>query len=59
MVFKLSERRNRGTTCRSSRPGNKHQKLPECNMWPASGEQMCSQHEETVDHIISGCEVLA
>ena len=30
----------RGTTYRSSRPGNKHQKLPESNMWPASGEQM-------------------
>ena len=28
------------TTCGSSRPGNKHQKLPESNMWPASGEQM-------------------
>ena len=24
----------------SSRPGNKHQKLPESNMWSASGEQM-------------------
>ena len=31
---------NRGTTCSSSRPGNKHQKLPESNMSPASGEQM-------------------
>ena len=28
------------TTCGSSRPGNKHQKLPESNMWPVSGEQM-------------------
>ena len=24
----------------SLRPDNKHQKLPESNMWPASGEQM-------------------
>ena len=31
---------NRGTTCSSSRPGNKHQKLPESNMSTASGEQM-------------------
>ena len=32
MVVKQSERRNRGTTCGSSRSGNKHQKLPESNM---------------------------
>ena len=30
----------RGTTRHSSRPGNKHQKLPGSNMWPTSGEQM-------------------
>ena len=61
MVVKQFERRNWGTTGGSSRPGNKHQKLPESNMWPTSGEQMqmCSQHEETMDHIVSGCEVLA
>ena len=29
-----------GTTCGSSRSGNKHQKLPESNMRSASGEQM-------------------
>ena len=40
MVVKQSERRNRGTFCGSSRSGNKHQKLPESNMWSASGEQM-------------------
>ena len=30
----------RGTSYRSSRPGNKHQKLPESNMWPTSEEPM-------------------
>ena len=30
----------RRTTYRSSRPGNKHQKLPESNMWPTREEQM-------------------
>ena len=40
MVVKQSERRNRGTICGSSRSGNKHKKLPESNMWSASGEQM-------------------
>ena len=30
----------RGTTYHSSRPGNKHQKLPGSNMWPTSEEQM-------------------
>jgi len=28
-----------GATDSSSRPGNKHQKLPESNIWPASAEQ--------------------
>ena len=40
MVINISDRRNRGATGSSSRPGNKHQKLPESNMWPAGGEQM-------------------
>ena len=40
MDVKQSERRNRGTTCGSSRSGNKHQKLSQSSMWPASAEQM-------------------
>ena len=28
-------------------------------MWPASGEQNVFASEETVDHIVSGCEILA
>ena len=48
-------------TCCSSRTGNKHQKLPESNMWPASGEQIyaeCVRNIRRQDRIVSGCEVL-
>ena len=61
MVIK-KERRNRGATSSSSRPGNKHQKLPDSNTWPATGEQIHNVFiawQETVNHIASGCEVLA
>ena len=30
-----------------------------CGQQVESKCRMCSQHEETVDHIVSGCEVLA
>ena len=30
-----------------------------CGQQVESKCRMCSQHEETVDHILSGCEVLA
>ena len=29
------------------------------NKWRANADRICSRHEETVDHIVCGCEVLA
>ena len=61
MVIKQSERRNRGATGSSSDQSintRNYQKII-CGQQAQRKCRMCSQHKETVDHIVSRCEVLA